>query len=704
MKEQLFIIKDGERYELDLNNPSGISLNYKSNLFGDLSKITCSHSYTFKLPMTLNNRTVLDNAEEIRSNSTMVRRKLIAEFYQNGIMLFTDANLYIESVDGCYQAVMTWGVIRGLETLKDKDIPLNELPDDFQRAMFSKEFQQISEYDNTKDYLKPVYDAGLRFITDHVNPVIYGYWNNMYYPLPVVPVHRLIKAINKHFGTAFDISHDYDASNFQNGIWNETRDNYVFTRGVIPLVDAKWTEVQKNEVCFSMMTIGYGSRANYCGIGNILFVSGTGFYTTNYYKLITHGTFQGADQYTTLEQVYTGGLKYELDGCFNMKLECPYGEEPEFRVYEKKFNKNEAEVVASVKGVRDAVTGEYCFDFRESNGKSRLSFDYYLFRQGVGTDSKEKIFFFGFSHKPTGFGTGDNTFSIYVDVIPYELNTDFSALSYSAAASYTLHTVRKLPDISCMDFMKALFYMAGAFPVEKQDGSVGIVYYDELQSAIDNGTTLDWSDKVTSGYEELPDKISYAVSGYAQRNYYLTKTDKLESSNETKKEDEYASGIGIISVENECIEKDKTVITIPFSAPFTKSASSPSLYTGNTFKFWKQESDGSVKNGTANPICGIIECWTYKMSETTKQDFMGMRCWNAFTEMEKNPSYAYLQKILKDPVIITETLNLNEFDLRDIDYSVPVYLNKYNSYFAVVSIKRDSKGVCKCELIKLPEE
>ena len=131
-----------------------------------------------------------------------------------------------------------------------------------------------------------------------------------------------------------------------------------------------------------------------------------------------------------------------------------------------------------------------------------------------------------------------------------------------------------------------------------------------------------------------------------------------------------------------------------------RNYSSP--YPGNTFKFWKQESDGSVKNGTANPICGIIECWTYKMSETTKQDFMGMRCWNAFTEMEKNPSYAYLQKILKDPVIITETLNLNEFDLRDIDYSVPVYLNKYNSYFAVGSIKRDSKGKCKCELIKLP--
>ena len=54
--------------------------------------------------------------------------------------------------------------------------------------------------------------------------------------------------------------------------------------------------------------------------------------------------------------------------------------------------------------------------------------------------------------------------------------------------------------------------------------------------------------------------------------------------------------------------------------------------------------------------------------------------------------------------MITENLRLNEHDLRMLDYTVPVYLEKYGAYFAIVSISRDSKGVCKCELIKLPEE
>lgn len=46
MYEELYIIKDEERHKLDLNCPSGITLNFKSNLFGDLSKISASYSYT----------------------------------------------------------------------------------------------------------------------------------------------------------------------------------------------------------------------------------------------------------------------------------------------------------------------------------------------------------------------------------------------------------------------------------------------------------------------------------------------------------------------------------------------------------------------------------------------------------------------------------------------------------------------------------
>ena len=81
---------------------------------------------------------------------------------------------------------------------------------------------------------------------------------------------------------------------------------------------------------------------------------------------------------------------------------------------------------------------------------------------------------------------------------------------------------------------------------------------------------------------------------------------------------------------------------------------------------------------------------------------MSMKAWNGFKTMLENDSFNYLQQIIANQYVIEIDLRLNEFDLRDLDYSVPIYLNKYNSFFAIVSIQRDSKGKCKCELIKLP--
>lgn len=78
--------------------------------------------------------------------------------------------------------------------------------------------------------------------------------------------------------------------------------------------------------------------------------------------------------------------------------------------------------------------------------------------------------------------------------------------------------------------------------------------------------------------------------------------------------------------------------------------------------------------------------------------------WDGFAHLDEHQSYKSLAKVMEKPIVITEYLQLNELDLRDLDYTVPIYLEKYNAYFAIVSIQRDSKGSCKCELIKLPEE
>ena len=122
-------------------------------------------------------------------------------------------------------------------------------------------------------------------------------------------------------------------------------------------------------------------------------------------------------------------------------------------------------------------------------------------------------------------------------------------------------------------------------------------------------------------------------------------------------------------------------------------------------KFWYVEND-EVKTKEAKPCFGMIKPFIQYSSPGTPTGiiWMGMEVWNGFPRINNDSSYSYLSKIMENPVIITENLRLNEHDLRILDYSTPVYLSKYCAFFAIVTITRDSKGICKCELLKLPEE
>lgn len=119
-KEELYIITDQSREQLDLLSPSGITLKWVSNLFNDISKLTCSYSYTFKLPMTANNRRVLDLADDIRHENTMMKKYFRAEFLVNGIDLCPNARLYISEMTDSFSCVMTWRVLEAFETLKSE--------------------------------------------------------------------------------------------------------------------------------------------------------------------------------------------------------------------------------------------------------------------------------------------------------------------------------------------------------------------------------------------------------------------------------------------------------------------------------------------------------------------------------------------------------------------------------------------------------
>ena len=237
MKEELYIYTpDGSRELLDLPVPSGITLKWVNNLFSDISKLTCSHSYTFKLPMTQKNIRALDMANDIRHHSKMIRKRVYADFYINGVCLCPNANLYVSEVgDKTFSCVMTWRVLKAFEMLKSSSLKLNELPslgtftwkDDDNSLHYGQPSNLLG---NDADILYPNYDAGVPH--EEGTP-----------PKPVVPIYRIIQMINEYFGVKFDIGRCISqgmgimpAANFnnKNHYGREVYDEFV-TYGVIPI-------------------------------------------------------------------------------------------------------------------------------------------------------------------------------------------------------------------------------------------------------------------------------------------------------------------------------------------------------------------------------------------------------------------------------------------------------------------------------------
>ena len=57
MTEELYI----NNKRVDMNADTKITLNFKSNILGDISKITSSNSQTISLPKTNHNRNMIDH-------------------------------------------------------------------------------------------------------------------------------------------------------------------------------------------------------------------------------------------------------------------------------------------------------------------------------------------------------------------------------------------------------------------------------------------------------------------------------------------------------------------------------------------------------------------------------------------------------------------------------------------------------------------
>lgn len=695
MIEELFIIKNGQRYKVDLKTPSGITLDFKSNLFTDISKIECSKSYTFSLPKTINNRNIFDNKEDIRVVITSVGTKYECDFLIDGVQIVKGGNIYISSITSEFSAVMTWDIVKGLQSIADDNFNLNELDEEDDVVTGSvtpiydgvnltqREFE--TTYNSENSVARPKYYAGVSpsddYLLEHTEPALY--------PLPVVPVPYLLRRIENHFGVLFDFIKD---STF-NGTWSENTD--FIARGVIPCVNG---ELSETEILGDKFTIkGVLGKPSIDSIENnqVWLTDFTGTKETDYHTF-SEG---GLEKPNNMFFFKNGGFKVTGYVDLLFKSDSSIYDEAITLDFMQINADGDNEVLTSINGIitQEAKTiddTQYVyvrFELRPEHGGQIIEVDQKALLHSVYMRTSKKCYPYSKSNPRY-----DNSYlTFYPNPKPlYEYG----------AKPHKRDIISNLPSVSILDFLKSLFYMAGGFPYLKTDGTIGIKKYEDLFSNAKAGRCYDWSKYVIDCYDYLPEEINYTISDFAQKNYYLMGSDVVDEEEQKEYEneqDKYADGKLEIDIANGLLSEEKEVIKLPWYAPFVSNSKFPNMPTGNTIKYWSIDpSSVTTENllndfgfnrfsySEAKPCYGIVG---------NSGTMLTMTAWNGLKDIE---SYKKLQSMMNACCTVKVKLSVPIFPLKELNYSKPVYLSQFSSFFAIVHIEYNN-GICTAELIKI---
>lgn len=112
---------------MDMSEDSAITLDIKSNLFRDITKMTANTTYTINLPKTAHNMAVLEFAGKPSTSSKYPYIFHTARYFRNGLEVIHSGRASVLSVKETIEISIYWGLFQALATLQSSDLKLNEL-------------------------------------------------------------------------------------------------------------------------------------------------------------------------------------------------------------------------------------------------------------------------------------------------------------------------------------------------------------------------------------------------------------------------------------------------------------------------------------------------------------------------------------------------------------------------------------------------
>lgn len=592
MKEELYI--KGESVDL---GDSEITLNFKSNLLGDISKITASNSYTIKLPRTNKNIRLLDFPDVAGHESYMMRDYFNAEYYRNGVKLFDAKAVLISCSEDGFDVALTWGMSEKFIQLMNDDKSIQEFAD------MALPWNSSTTYDNglvngqlSHGYIR--HNAGIDVDSNRDKIFIHPSANCM----------RLLEEIASYYGLTMD--------------WGSYK-QYIELL-YLPLISQKASS--KYNFFEANITGTLDSDIKYVKFTQINRVDGINISNT--------------ETYGDVVRIYETSLDWELD------ILIYTNKHNTLNVVELAFYSNAQYIKSLQISSNDiglcAYKGVIPFDITEySNITIRIRINN---------------------------GALLGIIKSYIKIF----SEDVQSVSYNQY--YPISS--NLPDISVVDFIKQICWLFGLFAIKSDTG----VSFISVNKIIDNrDKAVDWSKKlVPTGWTAK--ETSYTFGDFAQKNYF-----RYEENENAKSAD------GYMVVQNKTLDYEKDLVKLPYTAGGDNGDM-------RAVPYFKWSDDGTIVElvDCGDRIMQLVISFDSQGKEDARLDFSDLKFQNRVSRFGLS-SY---QDLIKSPFVIKDTFRLTEIDLKNLDYTIPVYIERYAAFFAIISIK--SQGdYSECELLKL---
>lgn len=469
MTEQLLFI---DNKAMDIDNSTNITLNFKSNIFSDVSKITSNNTYSIKLPLTVNNCHVINYAHLPSHTAQYTRVNHKGRYIRNGIEIIPDASVILIEISETIDVAMTWGNVSKFADIVNDDKALQDLS--YSRT--ENEDYVIWEKGNNSTRF-PKIDYGFK---DDESTVWYH---------PVVTAMWILNKIEADAGITFKFQEQH----------------YELLKTlVIPLLSRN--TAQKEIEARTTTLTNDGMFPYKIPGGWILKIFQFVESGADYYVIVTKESsgkvigFKPQKKNVTLRIVGTINMivntsqEPQSSGEFGVSFDIRNKESITSKL---KFRCNPSISLLQKDQYRYSFTIDGEFNPGDTEELSAILYDPYAELENYTIEKGSHV-------------------KITMRDTVYLKDTD--------EANSRFYYVPNLPDIKQIDFIKAMASICGVFAIP---GNGNIVNFVPIDTIIGNKVkALNWTKRIVASYSvNRPKNISFKIDGFSQRNVYKWKND-----------------------------------------------------------------------------------------------------------------------------------------------------------------------------------